>query len=59
MELAFKNARIVTPDESFIGSLQVRDGKISAIDRGPGQVGEDLDGDVLMPGVIDLHTDSL
>lgn len=59
MELAFRNARIVTPDDSFVGSLLVRDGKISAIDRGVSDVGEDLDGDVLMPGVIDLHTDSL
>lgn len=59
MELAFRNARIVTPDDAFIGSLLVRDGKISAVDRGPGAVGEDLEGDILMPGVIDLHTDSL
>ena len=58
MELAFKNARIVTAEDSFLGSLQVRDGKIVSVDRG-GEVGEDLDGDVLMPGVIDLHTDNL
>ncbi|CAN5795126.1 alpha-D-ribose 1-methylphosphonate 5-triphosphate diphosphatase [soil metagenome] len=58
MELAFKNAQVVTPEDSFLGSVLVRDGKIVAVDRG-GAVGEDLDGDVLMPGVIDLHTDNL
>lgn len=59
MELAFRNARIVAGDEEFTGSLLVRDGTIAAVDRGRGGVGEDLEGDVLMPGVIDLHTDSL
>lgn len=58
MEFAFKNAQVVTADDSFLGSVLVRDGKIVAVDRG-GSVGEDLAGDVLMPGVIDLHTDNL
>nr|QQZ51110.1 hypothetical protein JKL49_08165 [Phenylobacterium glaciei] len=58
MELAFKNAQVVTAEDTFLGSVLVRDGKIVAVDRG-GDVGEDLDGDVLMPGVIDLHTDNL
>ena len=59
MELAFTNARVVAGEEDFIGSVLVKDGRIAAIDRGAGRVGEDLGGDVLMPGVIDLHTDSL
>jgi len=59
MELALKNALVVTLDEAFIGSVLVRDGQIASIDRGSCGVGEDLDGDVLMPGVIDLHTDNL
>ena len=59
MELAFRNAQVVTADEAFLGSVLVRDGRIAAIDRGCGGVGEDLGGDVLMPGVIDLHTDNL
>ena len=59
MELAFRNARVVTAVDSFIGSVLVRDGKIVAVDPGPSCVGEDLEGDVLMPGVIDLHTDNL
>lgn len=59
MELAFRNAMVVAGDEAFIGSVKIRDGKIAEIDRGVSQVGEDLEGDVLMPGVIDLHTDNL
>ena len=59
MEQAFRNARVVTRDDDFIGSVLVRDGLIAAIDRGATSFGEDFDGDVLMPGVIDLHTDAL
>ncbi|WP_374569896.1 alpha-D-ribose 1-methylphosphonate 5-triphosphate diphosphatase [Phenylobacterium sp.] len=59
MELAFRNARVVTRDEDFLGSVVVRDGRIAAVDRGPGAVGEDMEGDVLMPGVVDIHTDNL
>ena len=59
MEFAFRNATVVTGDDAFLGSVRVVDGKIAAIDRGACGTGEDLDGDVLMPGVIDLHTDNL
>ncbi len=59
MELAFRNARVVTADDSFVGSVLVRDGRIASVDRGTASTGEDLDGDILMPGVIDLHTDNL
>jgi len=59
VELAFRNARVVTADDSFVGSVLVRDGRIVSVDRGHAGVGEDMEGDVLMPGVIDLHTDNL
>jgi len=59
LEYALRNARIVTHDDDFIGSVLVRDGQIAAVDPGPGQVGEDLEGDILMPGIIDIHTDNL
>lgn len=59
MERAFRNARVVTRDEDFIGSVLVRDGVIAAVDRGAGGAGEDLEGDILMPGVVDIHTDNL
>lgn len=59
MELAFRNAWVVTPAADFLGSVLVRDGQIVSVDEGPSATGEDLQGDVLMPGVVDLHTDSL
>jgi alpha-D-ribose 1-methylphosphonate 5-triphosphate diphosphatase len=59
VDTAYRNALVVTADEAFLGSVLVKDGRIAAVDRGPSTVGEDLDGDVLMPGVIDLHTDNL
>ena len=59
MELAYRNAMVVTGDDTFHGSVRVVHGKIASVDRGPGGVGEDLEGDILMPGVIDLHTDNL
>jgi alpha-D-ribose 1-methylphosphonate 5-triphosphate diphosphatase len=59
VELAFRNARVVTGDDCFLGSVLVRDGKVVSVDSGPSCAGEDMEGDVLMPGVIDLHTDNL
>ncbi len=59
MELILRNACIVTPTELIEGAVQIRAGEIVSIDPGPCSIGEDLEGDVLMPGVIDLHTDTL
>jgi alpha-D-ribose 1-methylphosphonate 5-triphosphate diphosphatase len=59
VELAFRNARVVTGDDSFVGSVLIRDGKVVSVDAGVSCAGEDMEGDVLMPGVIDLHTDNL
>lgn len=59
MECAFRNARVVTADEDFLGSVMVRDGRIVSVDRGDSAIGEDFAGDILMAGVIDLHTDNL
>ena len=57
----FTNARIVTPDEVFLGTAVVEDGMITAVepDRVPARRGEDLGGDYLVPGVVELHTDVL
>ena len=60
-EIALTGCRIVTPDDVIAGSLLLRDGKIAAIDHGnssiPGAV--DCGGDIVMPGMIELHTDNL
>jgi alpha-D-ribose 1-methylphosphonate 5-triphosphate diphosphatase len=53
------NARIVTRDGIVNGSVLLRDGKIAAIDEGTARIGHDLDGDYLLPGFVELHTDHL
>jgi len=58
METIFRNARIVTADEVVSGSLLVRDGVIAAIHPGFSVTGEDFDGDFLVPGLVELHTDN-
>jgi len=56
-ELAFTNATIVLADEVITGSVLVRDGVIAAIDTGSVSHGEDLGGEYLIPGLVELHTD--
>ena len=57
----FSNARIVMPDEVVLGTAVVEGGMITAVEpgRAPTRGGEDLDGDYLVPGVVELHTDVL
>jgi alpha-D-ribose 1-methylphosphonate 5-triphosphate diphosphatase len=57
--VAFRNARIVTKDETVEGSLAVSGDLISDIASGPAQTGLDLEGDFLIPGLVELHTDHL
>jgi len=59
-ETVFTNARIVLPEEVVEGTLVVRDGKVFEVIAGRvAASGEDLDGDYLMPGLVELHTDHL
>ena len=55
------NATLVLPTEVIHGAIILRDGVIAAIDQGaavpPGAV--DCGGDLVMPGLIELHTDNL
>jgi alpha-D-ribose 1-methylphosphonate 5-triphosphate diphosphatase len=59
MSLALRNARIVLADREIEGSLSIADGAIASIDEGACETGEDLDGDYLIPGLVELHTDHL
>ncbi|MEM8664418.1 MAG: alpha-D-ribose 1-methylphosphonate 5-triphosphate diphosphatase [Pseudomonadota bacterium] len=52
------NAAIVLPDEVVHGHIVIEDGKIAAIGSGPAE-GEDCEGDTIIPGLIELHTDHL
>ncbi len=61
-ERVIRNARIVTATETFLGCAVVEDGVFHAIDWGgamssPGA--EDWEGDWLLPGLVEVHTDNL
>lgn len=58
-EQVYTNARIVLEDQIVEGSLLVREGRIVEVQRGPATGGEDLGGDYLIPGLVELHTDHL
>lgn len=61
MNLILKNARLVLADEIVKGSVKVTGGVIESVDSGPCSVTSavDLDGDFLLPGFVELHTDNL
>ncbi len=60
-ETIFTNAKIVLADEVLNGTVLVRDGKVADICDGRSSLStaHDLDGDYLMPGFVELHTDNL
>jgi alpha-D-ribose 1-methylphosphonate 5-triphosphate diphosphatase len=58
-ETVLTNANIVLADEVVPGTLVLRDGKIAEIARGGVRSGEDMQGDFLIPGLVELHTDHL
>ncbi|MCS4243633.1 alpha-D-ribose 1-methylphosphonate 5-triphosphate diphosphatase [Rhizobium sp. BIGb0125] len=58
-EQVLSNARIVLEDDIISGSVLIRDGLIADISAGPATTGEDLEGDYLIPGLVELHTDHL
>ena len=54
------NARIVTPTENFIGTVEIENGLIASVIKDKYYAeGIDLDGQWLIPGCIDIHTDYL
>jgi alpha-D-ribose 1-methylphosphonate 5-triphosphate diphosphatase len=59
-ELILKNAKIVTPDEIVEGTVIVRGGLIADVQSGPVELepAVDFEGDYLIPGLVDLHTDN-
>ncbi|WP_421363460.1 alpha-D-ribose 1-methylphosphonate 5-triphosphate diphosphatase [Agrobacterium rosae] len=58
-EHVFSNARIVLENDILEGSVLVRDGLIADISEGASRTGEDCEGDYLIPGLVELHTDHL
>jgi len=61
MRQHLENARIVTPEGMHLGSLTIEDGSIAALNaeapRGAARL--DVGGDLLLPGLIDLHGDAI
>ncbi|MCC7417162.1 MAG: alpha-D-ribose 1-methylphosphonate 5-triphosphate diphosphatase, partial [Acidobacteria bacterium] len=59
IETILTNARVVTRDADFPGTVVVRDGRVAAVDAGRSTAASavDLEGDYLLPGLVELHTD--
>jgi alpha-D-ribose 1-methylphosphonate 5-triphosphate diphosphatase len=58
--LIVRNARIVTATEVFDGFAHVEDGRIVEVGPRAGPAGAiDFEGDYLLPGLVELHTDHL
>lgn len=58
--LIIENAEIVTAEHQFRGYLVAVDGKIVEVGEGaPPEKGQDWQGDYLLPGLVELHTDHL
>jgi len=55
------NARLVLRDEVVAGAIVIRDGMIAAVETGTAvpRGAVDLGGDLLAPGLVELHTDNL
>lgn len=60
-EQILSNAQLVTAQRTFLGTVVLRDGVIVDIAEGCSQLprAEDLHGDYLLPGLVELHTDNL
>ncbi|MBS0537886.1 MAG: alpha-D-ribose 1-methylphosphonate 5-triphosphate diphosphatase [Proteobacteria bacterium] len=60
-ETILTNARVVTLDSEFEGTVVIRDGWIAEVSSGrscaAGAI--DLEGEFLLPGLVELHTDNL
>ena len=60
-DFVLTNAKLVLRDEVLIGTVHVRDGRIADVAiGGTGVAGAiDCDGDYIIPGIVDVHTDNL
>ena len=60
IETTLSNCKLVLADEVISGSLVMNGDKISGFDHGTAHKSSyDLDGDYLIPGLVELHTDHL
>lgn len=61
VERIFTNAKVVLADEVIRGTIVVQDGAIKDVSEGLSALpqAQDLGGNYLMPGFVELHTDNL
>jgi alpha-D-ribose 1-methylphosphonate 5-triphosphate diphosphatase len=61
MDTILTNALLVLPGEVVHGTVVLRGGAIAEVQRGRSHLpgAEDLGGDHLIPGIVDVHTDNL
>ncbi len=57
--MTFTNAKLVLPDQVMEGTLAVDKGSISDLSTGNVSNALDCEGDYLLPGLVELHTDHL
>ena len=60
-ETIFANARLILRDRVETGTLRIADGVITDIDFGTAvpKGAQDMQGDYIAPGLVELHTDNL
>jgi alpha-D-ribose 1-methylphosphonate 5-triphosphate diphosphatase len=58
-EQVYTNYLLQLPEQELLGTVVVRDGLIADIQPGIVNQGENGEGDYLLPGLIELHTDNL
>ena len=60
-QIIFANARLILNDEVVTGSLAIADGFITDIAQGTSvpKGANDMEGDYLAPGLVELHTDNV
>jgi alpha-D-ribose 1-methylphosphonate 5-triphosphate diphosphatase len=60
-ERIFTNAQIVLPGTVISGTVAIRNGIIAAVDEGRSHLpaATDFEGDLLIPGLVELHTDNV
>lgn len=60
-DIILANARLILRNETVEGSVVIRNGRIAEIGTGRAVPAgaEDMEGDLLAPGLIELHTDNL
>lgn len=60
-QIILTNTTVITRDRAFTGTVQIADGRILDVDDRRSRLPQaiDCDGDYLIPGLVDIHTDNM